>query len=147
MSEAVDFNEFAEKPACQVNEMNAPPTPEPNFIPEAMAAKILKALDSLYDSGPNVIVLPTSDFVQILRKHAKGINILDKVNKPDEEVHLRFKESIPVGALFQWAEDQFNWRFIIRDYGIVATDRDNVPPGAVLLLDFWRKSKGPDSAS
>jgi hypothetical protein len=120
--------------------------PPPNPIPEAMAAKILKVLETptkvpVADSASGAQVL------DILREHAKGINILGQVANPDVEAKLQLKEAIPLGALFQWAEDQFNWRFVIRDYGIVATDRDNVPPaGAVLLLDFWRKSKGPDSA-
>jgi hypothetical protein len=116
------------------------------FIAAPLGEKIRKAMDAPYDSGPNEVALPASDLLHVLRKHAKGINIVDKVANPDVEAKLLFKESIPLGALFQWAEDQLSWRFIIRDYGIVAIDRDTVPPGAVLLVDFWRKGPPPTAA-
>ncbi len=111
-----------------------PPPPEdplsqPAAVSDAIREKILKALDASYCSGPKVLVMPASEVLEILRKHTKGINILSKLPNEDVEARLNFKESIPLGALFQWAEDQFGWRFIVRDYGIVAVDRSAVPPG------------------
>jgi hypothetical protein len=123
---------------------NAPAPPNP--IPDATTAKILRALDTPVKVS-RTDVASGGAVLDLLREHAKGVNILENVANPDVKARLELRETIPLGAFFEWAEDQFSWRFVIRDYGIVATDRDSVPPaGAVLLLDFWRKSKGPDSA-
>jgi len=85
-------------------------------------------------------VLDGSAMLDLLREHAKGINIQDNVGEHKGTAAFQLKEAVPLGALFEWAEDQFGWRFVLRDYGIVATKRDSVPPlGGVLLLDFWRK--------
>jgi hypothetical protein len=82
------------------------------------------------------------DVLDLLRKHTKGINITKPLGTADGEVRpIELTEPIKLGAFFQWAEDQFNWRFIVRDYGIVATERDWMPPGAMLLLELWRKGE------
>ena len=109
-------------------------------IQGAMADQIRKALDTPFPAVPNEMVMPASEFLDILRMRTKGINILSSIG-PDIEVKVRFTEAIPLGSLFQWAEDQFGWRFIVRDYGIVAAERNKIPPGAPLLLDLWRQGK------
>src|SRR5262249_22601735 len=115
--------------------------PPPVFVPVqgTMAEKIRKALDAPFTpskAGPNLVT--GQDVLDLLRKHAKGVNIRATVGDWDERASMKLSEPIPLGALFQWTEDQFGWRFVIREYGIVATDQKNVPPGAMLLLDFWR---------
>ena len=118
----------------------APGAPAP--VQASMAEKIRKALDTSIKPPATGGEILGREFLDFLREYAKGINI--QAGTVDTETAARFqlKEAIPLGALFEWAEDQFEWRFIVRDYGIVATDRKNVPPGATLLMDFWRK--GPD---
>jgi hypothetical protein len=110
----------------------------------ATADKIRKALDQPFTVNPKERIMPTSELPALLRKHTEGVNVIKDFNGANEveaPVKLPFHEAIPVGALYQWVEDQLNWRFIIRDYGIVAVDRNTAPPGAVLLLDFWHKGK------
>jgi hypothetical protein len=108
-----------------------------------MADKIRKALDEPCKGFAGQRKLLPADVIDTLRRHVKGVNILldvkTLIRDDDVSVAVQLDEAIPLGACFQWAEDTFNWRFIIRDYGIVAVDRGTVPPGAVLLLDFWRK--------
>ena len=104
--------------------------------------KIRKALDTPFKPGAGPQLISGRKVVDLLRHHAKGINILDNQRSVDiTEVPYQFTEPIPLGAFFQWAEDRFGWRFIIREYGIVVTDRDQMPPGALPLLDFWRQGK------
>jgi hypothetical protein len=122
------------------------PHAAPAPVPGAMADTIRKALDARFRFEYNG-ELTVEDVLELLRQHAKGLNILAMAgNLNSHPVKLRLTEPIPLGAFFQWAEDQFNWRFIVRDYGIVATDRNAVPPGAVLLLDLWRRGKEPSAA-
>jgi hypothetical protein len=104
-----------------------------------IADKLHKALDTPVKSNVSG-VLDGSAMLDLLREHAKGVNIQDNVGEHKGKAAFQLKEPVPLGALFEWAEDQFEWRFVIRDYGVVATKRDSVPPvGGVLLLDFWRK--------
>jgi hypothetical protein len=114
----------------------------PAIVSEVMLEKIVKALDIPYSSGPKELALASNEVLDILRKQTKGINVLGRLPNGDQEARLHFKEAIPLGALFQWAEDQFGWRFIVRDYGIIAVERDAVPPGALLLKDLWPMRAG-----
>lgn len=118
--------------------LNAPPDVPPSAIPEAMGDKIRKALDKPFKGLAGQRKLSLADVIQMLRDHVKGVNILNDVKNPDSTVAVELDEAIPLSACFQWAEDRFGCRFIIRDYGIVAVERDRIPPGAVLLLDFLR---------
>jgi hypothetical protein len=104
-----------------------------------MADKLRKALDTPVKANVSG-ALDGKAMLDLLREHAKGINFQDNLDDHNGNAAFQLKEAIPLGALFEWAEDQFEWRFVVRDYGVVATKRDSVPPvGAVLLLDFWRK--------
>ena len=60
--------------------------------------------------------------------------------KPPAEVELMAKEPLPLGAALQLYQDLADdgVRFVVRDYGILVTDSQWVPPGAVLLHDFWK---------
>jgi hypothetical protein len=48
---------------------------------------------------------------------------------------------LPLGAALQWVEDAFGVRCIVREYGIVVTREDRVPPGALSASDLWRSSE------
>jgi hypothetical protein len=115
-------------------------------IQTPMAEKILKALDTPFKAGQPGEV-SGRDFIDLLRQHAKGINIQASVNDLDSFKMLQLTQQVPLGAAFQWAEDQFGWRFVIREYGIVAADPSTLPPGAPTLLDFWRKAKAGEQGA
>jgi hypothetical protein len=118
-------------------------------VPTNLADKVRAALDTpikgeFRDSQPREIV-------EWLSTNLKGINVHLSAKVPNIKVSLKLTESIPVGAALQWLEDEFGWRCVLRDYGVVITERDAVPPGATPLLEFWKqrpketkeKAKGP----
>ncbi|HVS39048.1 MAG TPA: hypothetical protein VMS17_26045 [Gemmataceae bacterium] len=54
-------------------------------------------------------------------------------------------DRMPLGAALEWVEDTLpNYRFYVRDYGLVFAARDQAPPGAPLLHDFWKGQKADD---
>jgi hypothetical protein len=59
--------------------------------------------------------------------------------KTASEVSLISKEPLTLGAALQLYQDLADdgVRFVVRDYGVLVTDA-KLPPGAVLLHDFWK---------
>jgi hypothetical protein len=106
-------------------------------VPTNLADKVRAALDmpikgEFRDSQPREIV-------EWLSTNLKGINVHLSAKVPNIKVSIKLTESIPVGAALQWLEDEFGWRCVLRDYGVVITERDAVPPGATPLLEFWKQ--------
>jgi type II secretory pathway component PulM len=61
-------------------------------------------------------------------------------------VSIKF-EQMPFGAVLEWIEDSvLDYRFVVRDYGLVMTSKDELPPGAPLLREFWKGAKEEDKA-
>jgi hypothetical protein len=58
---------------------------------------------------------------------------------PKELPGPMFAGELPLHAVIQWIEDRYEVKFVVRDYGIVVTDRGRLPPGAVALLDLVRE--------
>jgi hypothetical protein len=107
-----------------------------------MAEKLRKALQQpikLKFDGENN--LPLKDVLEYLQERA-GINInLSDPELRDAAVTSFLASPVPLGAAFQFLEDQNRLRFVLRDYGIMVVNEDNVPPGAVLLQDFWKQDR------
>ena len=105
-----------------------------------MSDKIRKALDTpvhvdFKQAKPKEIL----DFLQ---QHTKGFNLVEQVRMDKAApVDLRLTEPVPVGAIFQFLEDQYGWRFVVREYGIVITE-PGPPTGAVHLQAFWKNRAG-----
>ena len=114
-------------------------------IAGTMAEKIRKALDTPVQLKFEKVEL--DDVLESLRE-LLGVNIVraEKHTKNDP-VTIRFSQPVPFGAAAQWLEDNTNVRFVVRDYGIVVTDAKNIPPGAMLLHDFWKSESGKKSAA
>ena len=104
---------------------------------DGTAETIRRALD-----GPVRIDVKDSglrEVLDVLKGTAKGVNFLLAPSAPvDQAATLKLQEPIPLGAALQLIEDQFGVVCIVRDYGIVFTDRSGVPPGAVGVIDFWK---------
>ena len=61
-------------------------------------------------------------------------------------VNVKFEE-MPFGAALVWIEDSAGGaRVVVRDYGLVITSVDDMPPGAPTLHDFWKGAKGEEKA-
>jgi len=108
-------------------------------LPGATADKIRKALDIMTPPDLAFTQTPPKDILDYLQQHAKGINIIEQVRLDKlPPLTIRLKEPVPVGAIFQFLEDTYGWRFVVREYGIVLAEPSRLPPGAVFLQDFWR---------
>jgi hypothetical protein len=87
----------------------------------------------------NVTVRELLDY---FRERVKGVNFHQAVALPEKwDMSLKLPEQVPLGAVFQLLEDQYGWRFVVREYGIVVVDRTRVPPGAVFLQNIWKESQ------
>jgi len=50
---------------------------------------------------------------------------------------------VPLGSAIQAVNDVLSdYRFVVRDYGILFTHKDMLPPGPLLLHDFWKSDVG-----
>ncbi len=73
-----------------------------------------------------------------------NVNGLAKLPAPEELPATRF-DRVPYGAALEWVEDTVpDCRVVVRDYGIVIAPKDQQPPGAPLLHDFWKGAKAED---
>jgi hypothetical protein len=50
---------------------------------------------------------------------------------------------VPVGGALQYIEDVLGNKslFVVREYGLLLARHDTLPPGAVLMTDFWKAGK------
>jgi hypothetical protein len=85
--------------------------------------------------------VPLGDVLEYLQKHVKGVNLLSGVKGEVQPVNAVLTEPVTLAALLQLVEDQAGVRFVVREYGIVAVDRDAVPPGAVPVSDFLKQAE------
>ncbi len=106
-------------------------------VPATQAEKLRKALDTPVEVRQSN--LPLHDALGMLRDKMQGINLhISSKKLVEANVEFHLQQPVPIGALLQWLEDQLDCRFVIRDYGIVVTERERIPPGAVLVHDFWK---------
>jgi hypothetical protein len=113
--------------------------PAESRLPAAMADNIRKALNTPTPSDYSFTQSTPKQILDSLQQYCKGFNVVVQVAMDKAApVTLHLKEPVPVGAVFQFLEDQYHWRFVVREYGIVIADPGRVPPGAVNLQDIWR---------
>jgi hypothetical protein len=123
-----------------------------------MADKIRKALDTpvTFEVKENL-----REVLKELQRKAPGVTIqLSAPNLEQEPVTLHVEE-LPLGAALQAIGDMFagshsrnatedeirdspSLRIAIREYGILLIPEDRLPPGALLLEEFWKSSTGKE---
>lgn len=77
-----------------------------------------------------------SVLLQDLAKQAPGLSIRCSPRAIPSGVWLHFEEALPVSAVLQALEDDLDLRFVVREYGILATPARLAPPGAMRLQDL-----------
>src|SRR5262249_23920076 len=83
--------------------------------------------------------VPPRDVLEHMMERTKaGVNLDIRYSFEEAKTNLSLKERVPLGAVLQWFEDNFTIRFVLRDYGIVVSERTRVPPGAMSVIDFWK---------
>ena len=108
-------------------------------VPAAQADKLRKFLGAPVQGEFSDV--PARDLLRLLQEKHPGVNVLWSNAIADAQVTVKFTEPVPVAAVLQFLEDQRGWKFVIRDYGIVAAQADQVPPGALLVGDYWKKTR------
>jgi hypothetical protein len=124
----------------------------------SMAEKIRKALERPVNLKVEQATLGA--VMQMLQDKA-GITIqLAEGNLADYPVSGLNLKDIPVGAALEAVEDKFATRrsdglngdeehqpalrIAVRDYGLLVIPEDRLPPGAMLLEEFWKGDVGTD---
>jgi hypothetical protein len=130
---ATSFNPAAD--AADLYRQAAAAPAAPAQLPDA----VRKALDTkvtveFQDAPAAEVIAHLQDLIQGVNLHLAA-----NANIKERKMTLRLKEKVPVAGVLQWLEDAFEVKCVLRDYGIVVADRNVVPPGAILLLDAWRK--------
>lgn len=100
----------------------------------SLADKIRAALDKPVEV--NYAEVEPQDILEHLSKLA-GVNIHVPI-KLGAKKSMKLEAPVPLGAALQCFEDTFGLRILVRDYGLVVTLPDRVPPGAMSLREFWK---------
>jgi hypothetical protein len=112
-----------------------------------VAVKLKKALDKpvtlKFEKAPLV------DVLKFLEEKVEGVTFrVVNSNRGMEKglISLELKE-VPLGAVIQAIQDSTRGlRFVVRDYGVLVTWEDRLPPRALLLEDFWEGEAGKEKA-
>jgi hypothetical protein len=107
-----------------------------------MTDKLRKALDA--QTRMDLSSTSPKDVLEYLReKSLPGINLHVRAKSLKKEaIDVKLGESVPVGAVLQYLEDELDIIFVLRDYGIVVVAADErIPPGAMRVIDFWKHGK------
>jgi len=112
------------------------------------ADRIRAALDKPFTLDAKELSL--EELIAALDKAFQEANsgLLIKNNTDSGIVHVPVRfDRMPFGAVLEWIEDTVpDCRVVVRDYGIVIALKDQLPPGAPSLRDFWKGGKGEDKA-
>ena len=134
------------------------PTPDELAAAEKKAApqgpvadRIRAALDQpfTYDGKDIVVSEVIKKISEAFQEATQGLVIKDAAHDVTETngVNLHF-DHMPLGAALEWVEDtRLSCRFYVRDYGLVFAPRDQAPPGAPLLHDFWKGTNDEQPAT
>lgn len=113
----------------------------------AMAERIRKALQT-----PVKVDYKDMTFDAILKDLSKKVdglvfrNLFQRGGLSEGKMNLRFEQALPVSAILQALADETGCYFFIRDYGIVATNGNNVPHGGMTIEDFLRQKPSDPAA-
>jgi hypothetical protein len=106
-----------------------------------MAERIRKALQT-----PVKVDYKDMTFGAILNDLSKKVegltfrNLFERGGGLSEgKMSLHFEEALPLSTILQALADETGCLFFVRDYGIVATQPNRVPPGAMKVEEFLRE--------
>jgi hypothetical protein len=122
------------------------PYPVPHAVKGPVADKWRKALNRRISL--KFTDTTAEEMIRSLRKDNPDvpIRVIGKFGSLDmETVDLK---DVPFGAALQFIEDVLpSHRIVVREYGLLIAPKDRVPPGAVLLHEFWKGSVEPTPAA
>jgi hypothetical protein len=119
-----------------------------------IAERLRKALDTPVPL--KIEHAPLADVLEFLTDRVEGVSFQVNSGKKGDikklAIELAFKQPIPLGAAIQAIQDMVpGLRFAVREYGILVTWEDQLPPDALMVNDFWKggavkKSEGSADA-
>ncbi len=110
-----------------------------------LAERLRKALDA--PVSLRVTEGSVEDVLRLLREKEPALNI-KYVPRAGAGPKLTFElKDLPLGAALEYLLDSLpDYTLVVREYGLLLTVEDRAPPGAVRLLDFWKKGRGQADA-
>jgi hypothetical protein len=134
---------------ARTGKLLAPPPP----VTGTVAERLRKALETQVKVDYKDV--PFAEVLKDLEKQAPGVTfhnqLVDRYKDGNPRTTLQFKEPLPLRAALQALEDNFEsgnigrLAFVVREYGILVTPLQFVPPGAVQVDEFksGEQPKGP----
>jgi hypothetical protein len=128
--------------------VGAAPAPRP--VQGPVAERIRKALD--LPVSLHVTDAPLSDVLRLLREKEPALNIkfvpASRAAEKNNGIRVSMDaRDLPLGAALEELEDSLpDYTIVVREYGLLITRADRVPPGAVPLHDFWKRSRAQAAA-
>ena len=125
-------------------EMSAEKLAKPS-VQGPTADRIRAALDKpfTYEGNGRVVSEVIGELNKTFQEASQGL-VIKNAAVMDTDVNgvtVHF-DHMPIGAALEWVEDTLpKYRVAIRDYGLVIAPKDELPPGAPLLHDFWKGAK------
>jgi hypothetical protein len=118
----------------------------PRSVQGPIADRIRKALDA--PVSLRVTEGSVADVLRLLREKEPGLTI-KYVPRAGTGPKLTFElKDLPLGAALEFLEDSLtDYVIVMREYGLLLTVADRVPPGAVSLHEFWKKGDGHPTAA
>ncbi|MDB5306573.1 MAG: hypothetical protein JWO38_775 [Gemmataceae bacterium] len=122
------------------------PAPEP--IKGPVADRIRAALDKPVRLGTKGEKVSFEKALEAFKKQAgldvsirrQDLLVLDSEGKPIPVAPIVSEgEELQVGAWLQLFEDTTGYRFYVREYGLLFTQKSQAPADAVSLVEFWRQ--------
>jgi hypothetical protein len=86
--------------------------------------------------------VPVSEVLNQLRQN-RALNI-KFVPAPGAPAKISMDlQNLSLGAALEFLQDSLpNYAIVVREYGLLLTPADRVPPGAVSLHEFWKRGRG-----
>jgi hypothetical protein len=117
----------------------------PRPVQGPVADRLRKALDT--PVSLRVTEGSVADVLRLLREKEPALTI-KYVPRAGAGPKLTFElKDVPLGAALEYLLDSLtDYTIVIREYGLLLTVEDRAPPGAVRLLDFWKRGRGQADA-
>lgn len=111
---------------------------KPVAVQGTMASRIRNALDreALFDFEAPIFMNVIQRFKETLGDIPISFNVTSI--RSAASINLHFKARLPLGSAMLAFQDVASLQFVVRPYGIFLTEKSALPPGAVLLQDFWK---------
>jgi hypothetical protein len=109
----------------------------------SMAEKIRKALQTPVTVDYKEMTLDA--ILDNLALRVAGVSFRLVHMTPEKKINLSFKEALPLSAVLQALADEVGCVFYVREYGILATNPDEAPPGAMKVEEFLRQKPADES--